>query len=114
MPALLDTIDSCSNFIGLMMITASSFMILENLQAVHVLVLSLIILGKRYSLYQFSAILCVLGGLLLVTFQEIQDSEAGADAEKEKSRDQVLLGMATVIVGQLFHACHCIFEEYIL
>ena len=49
-------------------------MILENLQVVHVLILSLVLLGKRYSLMQFLAIACVVGGLLLVSLQEIAQS----------------------------------------
>ena len=72
-PACLDAIDSCLNHMGLMLITASTFQILENLAVVYVVVLSVILLRKRYICVQLAAVISVLGGLLLVTMAEIQE-----------------------------------------
>ena len=48
-PACLDTVDSMFNFMGLMLITASTYQILENLSVAYVVILSAILLGTRYS-----------------------------------------------------------------
>ena len=77
-PACLDAIDSCLNFMGLMLITASTFQILENLAVVYVVILSVVLLGKRYAWVQITAVLGVLGGLLLVSQAEIEEEEAEA------------------------------------
>ena len=112
-PACLDAIDSCLNFMGLMLITASTFQILENLAVVYVVILSVILLGKRYACVQIIAVLSVLGGLLLVSQAEIEEEEVESEmAANPKS--VAALGMILVTIGQMFHACHCIFEEHIL
>ena len=80
-PACLDAIDSCLNFMGLMLITASTFQILENLAVVYVVILSVVLLGKRYAWVQITAVLGVLGGLLLVSQAEIEEEEAEAQVE---------------------------------
>ena len=60
---------------GLMLITASTFQILENLAVVYVVVLSVVLLRTRYVCVQLVAVFSVLGGLALVTIAEIKDEE---------------------------------------
>ena len=114
-PACLDAIDSCLNHMGLMLITASTFQILENLAVVYVVLLSVLLLRKRYIWVQLAAVISVLGGLLLVTVAEVSE-EGGSLASiwRESPQQVAMLGVVLVTIGQLFHACHCIFEEHIL
>ena len=78
-PACLDAIDSVLNFSGLMLITASTYQILENLAVVYVVLLSALLLGKRYRWVQIGAVLSVLGGLLFVTHTEMEEAEEASE-----------------------------------
>merc|ERR1712051_432927 len=99
--------------------------ILKMLALVFVALLSVTLLGRRYSIIQWLAILVVMGGLTIVSLQSINkhpvDGElaGGAlSAEEEESaqleRRGVIVGIFAMVCGQFFHGSQGVLEEYIL
>lgn len=73
-PALLDTLGSFLNFTGLVLISASTYQIMKMLTMVFVVLLSITVLRKRYSIIQYMAVTLVVAGLLLVTLFDIENT----------------------------------------
>ena len=73
-PALLDTLGSFLNFTGLVLISASTYQIMKMLTMVFVVLLSITVLRKRYSIIQYLAVILVVAGLLLVTLFDIENT----------------------------------------
>ena len=113
-PALLDTIGSFAGFTGLMLISPSTYQILKMLCMVFVVMLSVIVFRKNYSYIQYAAVLTVILGLTVVTLADIYKSGNSKSEVDAKNTSIVILGVVCMIVGQLFHACQMIVEEYIL
>ena len=114
-PALLDTLGSFCCFLGLALLAASTFQILKMLCMVFVVLLSVLILRRKFTWVQYLAVAVVIGGLALVSL----DSILGADDKKKavsgaSERHLIIVGVIAMITGQLFHAAQAIYEEYIL
>ena len=63
-PALLDTIGSSLNFTGLVLISASTYQIMRMLAMVFVVILSVTLFRKTYTMLQYMSLLFIIGGLL--------------------------------------------------
>ena len=70
-PALLDTLGSFCNFTGLMLISASTYQIMRMLCMVFVVILSVTVLQKKYSVLQYMSVVMVIAGLLAVTMVDL-------------------------------------------
>ena len=70
-PALLDTLGSFLNFTGLALISASTYQIMKMLTMVFVVLLSVTVLRKQYSIIQYLAVALVMAGLLFVSFFDV-------------------------------------------
>ena len=81
---------------------------------VFVVMLSVLVFRKSYSVIQYLAVLTVILGLTVVTLADIYKSGNSSSDVDAKNASLVLLGVVCMIVGQLFHACQMIVEEYIL
>ena len=86
---------------------------------VFVVLLSITVLRKRYSIIQYLAVTFVVAGLLLVTLFDIENTSDDKSINpqiKAKSSEKhiVIIGMLALLGGQFFHASHAILEEHIL
>ena len=70
-PALLDTLGSFCCFTGLSILAASTYQILKMLSMVFVVFLSVSMLGRRYSLTHYFAVILIILGLSVVSFDSI-------------------------------------------
>ena len=70
-PSILDVCGSFLNFTGLALISASTYQILKMLSLVFVALLSVTLLGRRYSFIQWMAVALVITGLTIVSLQSI-------------------------------------------
>ena len=117
---MLDTFGSFLNFTGLMLISASSYQILKMLCMVFVVLLSVIVFRRIYSLTQYLALLVVISGLTIVTLSDVfaasSSPTTNPDNFNENKNDYSLvsLGIICVVFGSLFHAIQSIVEESIL
>ena len=75
-PAILDTFGSALNFTGLLMIAASTYQIMRMLCMVFVVIFSVTLFRKTYTMLQYTALLFIMGGLLQVTLFDILETEA--------------------------------------
>ena len=119
-PALLDTFGSFLNFTGLMLISASSYQILKMLCMVFVVLLSVIVFRRVYSLAQYLALLVVISGLTVVTLSDVFTASSAStnpdslDIDNKNDYSMISLGIICVVYGSLFHAIQSIVEESIL
>ena len=81
---------------------------------VFVVLLSVTVLRKRYSVLQYLAVGLIVCGLLGVTFVDIYASGSGDVGRDSSDRHSVIIGMLALLGGQFFHASHAILEEHIL
>jgi drug/metabolite transporter (DMT)-like permease len=108
------------NFTGLTLISASTYQILKMLCLVFIAILSIIIFKRRYLISQWLAMLAVIFGLSIVSFQSISsvgdESLSGSLslAEKNAKHHQVIVGVTLMICGQFLHASQAVIEEHIL
>jgi len=109
-PALLDTLGSFCNFTGLVLISASTFQIMKMLCMVFVVLLSVTVMQKRYTILQYLSLGLVVCGLLFVSLMDIWGAKQGADQSGRHHNDQhsIIVGMLALIAGQFFHASHAI------
>ena len=75
-PAILDSLGSSLNFTGLVMIAASTYQIMRMLCMVFVVIFSVTLFRKTYTMLQYMALLFIMGGLLQVTLFDILEAEA--------------------------------------
>lgn len=113
-PALLDTIASFLNFTGLALISASTYQILKMLTMIFVVLLSVTVMQKRYSLVQYLSVALVVCGLLWVSMIDIARSEGDSAGTRHQDKHTIIIGMLAMLGGQFFHASHAILEEHIL
>jgi drug/metabolite transporter (DMT)-like permease len=86
------------------------------LSMVFVVFLSVSMLGRRYSLTHYFAVVLIILGLSVVSFDSIfgtseVDSSTGGQTDGPYV---IILGMLAMVTGQFFHAAQSIYEEYIL
>lgn len=63
---------------------------------IFVVILSVIVLRKSYSLVQYTAVLTVIGGLTIVTLADIYKSQ---DAKDESETGTIVLGMSLMVIA---------------
>ena len=112
-PAFIDLCASFLSFTALAFIVASSYQILKMLCMVFVVVLSVLVLRRQYTVVQYLAVATVIGGLTVVTLTDIYFKPASASEDTADS-SLVLLGIVCMVFAQFFHAGQCVLEEYIL
>lgn len=71
LPSALDVCASFLNFSALTMISASSYQILKMLTLIFVVFLSVMVLKRSYKCSQYLAVLVVMGGLTIVSWESI-------------------------------------------
>lgn len=96
LPALLDTCGSYLNFAGLGLISASSYQILKMLCMVFVVILSVTVLKRSYSLIQYLAILLVMSGLTVVTLTDYFVASSSTDSN---DTSLLVLGLICMVIG---------------
>ena len=74
-PAILDTLGSFLNWTGVYLISASSYVMLRMFQMVAVVFISVTLLDKRYTDFQYLALCVVIAGFLIVGGMDIYNSE---------------------------------------
>ena len=87
---------------------------------VFVVLLSVIVFRRVYSLTQYLALLVVISGLTIVTLSDVITASSASknadslDNEGKNDYSLISLGIICVVFGSLFHAIQSIVEESIL
>lgn len=103
---MLDMIATSTMYVGLNLTYASSFQMLRGSVIVFVALLSVIFLGRRLVIREWSGIVFIIIGLVLVGMADLKSS---VSAEMDTSN--ILLGDMLIIIAQVITASQMVFEE---
>mmetsp|Transcript_16122 Transcript_16122/g.20486 ORF Transcript_16122/g.20486 Transcript_16122/m.20486 type:complete len:138 (+) Transcript_16122:532-945(+) len=80
-----------------------------------VVMLNVAIFRRKFNLTQYLAVCTVICGLAVTTLSDIYGSDASGTTSEQKSDSSMLtLGIACMLLGQVFHAAQTIMEESIV
>ena len=105
-PALLDFWGSFFNFTGIALISASTYQIMKMSCMVFVVLLSVTLLNRRYSLFQYLSLAIVIAGFLVVTIIDVRKSDDYVDVfsysetnENTSEKHMTIIGMLCLLAG---------------
>ena len=104
-PAFLDTLGSFLNFSGLMLMSSSTFYIMRMLCMVFVVLLSVTVLRRQYSMLQYLGIGAIISGLVFFTVMDALNSSqtmlSQLSSSQHHTRDKhaLILGMLALLGG---------------
>lgn len=104
-PAILDTLGSFLNFTGLMLMSSGAYHMMRMLCMVFVVLLSINVLRRQYTVAQFVGIGLVIFGLLFVSIMDLHKNFIiGSKSDKH----DMYVGMLALLGGQFFGATHAV------
>ena len=119
-PALGDLSSSALGSIGLLFINASTYQMLRGASILSTAALSSIVLKKKFTRDQYIALVIVTISLCMIAWVgSDQTSNAGAGNEQggedgQKGDNTAIIGVALVLVGQIFVAGQFVWEERVM
>lgn len=103
---MLDMIATSTMYVGLNLTYASSFQMLRGSVIVFVALLSVMFLGRRLIIREWSGIVFIIIGLVLVGMADLRSSVSA-----EMNTSNILLGDMLIIIAQVITASQMVFEE---
>lgn len=109
LPAIIDFLGASLQFLGLSLISATSYQMLKTFELPMVALLSIAFMRHRYDAIHVLSMGIVLAGLTVVSLQSIEEG-----GNEGNSAQLVELGLLAMTLGQLCHASQVIIEESLL